>query len=60
MKKDKLLMIFWICTVLSLAGFGVLLGVGVKMNNLVYSIIGLLGVLTFIIGILILKIGNDD
>lgn len=56
MKKNKLLMIFWICTVLSLAGFGV----GVEMDNLVYSLIGLLGVLTFIIGILILKVGSDD
>lgn len=56
MKKQTLLMIFWICTLLSLAMFGV----GVELNNLVYSLIGLLGVLTFIVGILILKVGNDD
>ena len=56
MKKNKLLMIFWICTLLSLAMFGV----GVEMNNLIYSLIGLLGVLTFIVGILILKVGSDD
>lgn len=49
-------MIFWICIVINCVGFGV----GMKMNNTVYSLMGLLGVLTFIVGILILKIENDD